>query len=145
MIKYTLRCECEVEFDGWFPSIQEFDRQKKKGLLQCPMCDSTNVEKAIMAPKVKRTKPSAKDIRDQILGTRENMVMGGRARQLLRAMQKEIKTKFENVGPNFASEARKADKGERRDKIYGTCTNREANELVEEGIDLFEIPELKDN
>ena len=92
MIKYTLRCECEVEFDGWFPSIQEFDRQKKKGLLQCPMCDSTNVEKAIMAPKVKRTKTSAKDIRDQILGTRENMVMGGRARQLLRAMQKEIKT-----------------------------------------------------
>ena len=143
MIKYTLRCECEAEFEGWFPDSKAFTKQKKLGQIQCPMCDSSNVDKAIMAPNVKRK--STKQIRDEIIGKRENMIMGGRARNLLRMMQKEMKEKFENVGSKFADEARKADRGERNDKIYGTCTNKEANQLIEEGIDLFEFPDLKDN
>ena len=56
MIKYKLRCKCEHEFEGWFPSGKEYTKQKNKGMIQCPMCDSTAVDKAIMSPAVKTGK-----------------------------------------------------------------------------------------
>ena len=56
MIKYQLRCRCNHEFEGWFPDSKEYKRQKNKGLINCPMCDSTAVDKAIMAPAVKTSK-----------------------------------------------------------------------------------------
>ena len=56
MIKYQLRCKCEHEFEGWFPDSKEYKRQKNKGMINCPMCDSTAVDKAIMAPNVKTSK-----------------------------------------------------------------------------------------
>ena len=54
MIKYALICECDAEFEGWFPDSASFDKQKKAGQVQCPMCDSTNVAKAVMAPNLKK-------------------------------------------------------------------------------------------
>ena len=60
MIKYQLRCnKCEYDFEGWFPGSKEYTKQKKRGMIQCPMCDSSAVDKAIMAPAVKR-KPKRK-------------------------------------------------------------------------------------
>ena len=56
MIKYRLRCRCQHEFEGWFPDSKEYKRQKNKGMIQCPMCDSTAVDKAIMAPNVRTSK-----------------------------------------------------------------------------------------
>ena len=73
------------------------------------------------------------------------MVMGGRARTLLRQLEKHVKDKFENVGKNFPKEARKAVKGKRNEEFYGTATEKEAKELLNEGIDLFNVPEVKDN
>ena len=137
MIKYTLRCECEAEFEGWFPDSKAFTKQKKLGQIQCPMCDSTAVEKAIMAPAVKRAK--TKKIPD------DYMVMGDSAETILRWLNKKIKKDFQNVGKNFAKEARKAHKGKRNQKFYGTATKEEANKLLDEGIDLFAVPDYKDN
>ena len=61
MIKYKLRCQCNHEFEGWFPSSKEYTRQKNKGMVQCPMCDSKEVDKAIMAPNVKKAKSIPSD------------------------------------------------------------------------------------
>ena len=82
MIKYQLRCKCEHEFEGWFPSSKEYTRQKNQGLVQCPMCDSTAVDKAIMAPNVKKTKK-------RVLPN-DYMVMGDTAEQILRKLNKKI-------------------------------------------------------
>jgi len=101
------------------------------------MCDSTAVDKAIMAPNVKRTK-SKKQPDDY-------MVMGESAEVILRRLNKKIKKDFQNVGKNFAKEARKAAKGKRDEKFYGTTTKEEANKLLDEGIDLFAVPDYKDN
>ena len=60
-------------------------------------------------------------------------------------LNKKIKKDFQNVGKNFAKEARKAAKGKRDQKFYGTTTKKEANELLDEGIDLFAVPDYKDN
>ena len=137
MIKYQLRCKCNHEFEGWFPSSKEFTRQKNKGMINCPMCDSPEVDKAIMAPNVKRSK--AKKMPD------DYMVMGESAESILRKLNKKIKKDFQNVGKNFAKEARRAAKGKRDQKFYGTTTKEEANKLLDEGIDLFAVPDYKDN
>ncbi len=137
MIKYKLRCRCDYEFEGWFPSSKEYTRQKNKGMIICPMCDSSAVDKAIMAPAVKTSKKRKLP--------NDYMVMGDSAEQILRKLNKKIKKDFQNVGKNFASEARKAAKGERDQKFYGTTTKDEANRLLDEGIDLFAVPDYKDN
>ena len=133
MIKYQLRCQCNHEFEGWFPNSKEFTRQKNKGMINCPMCDRTEVNKAIMAPNVKKAK--ANRIPD------DYMVMGESAESILRKLNKKIKKDFQNVGKNFAKEARKAHKGKRDKKFYGTTTKKEANKLLNEGIDLFAVPD----
>ena len=106
-------------------------------MIQCPMCESTDVDKAIMAPSVKRSK--------QRVMADDYMVMGQSAEHILRRLNKKIKKDFQNVGKNFAKEARKAHKGKRDQKFYGTTTKEEANKLLKEGIDLFAVPDFKDN
>ena len=135
MIKYKLRCRCNHEFEGWFPSSKEYTRQKNKGMIQCPMCDSTAVDKAIMAPSIKISNPPSE----------EYMVMGQSAESILRKLNKKIKKDWQDVGKNFAKEARKAAKGKRDQKFYGKTTKEEANQLIDEGIDLFQVPDYKDN
>ena len=73
------------------------------------------------------------------------MVMGDSAESILRKLNKKIKKDFQDVGKNFAKEARKAHKGKRDQKFYGTTTKDEANKLLDEGIDLFAVPDYKDN
>ena len=136
MIKYQLRCRCKYEFEGWFPSSADYTKQKNKGMIQCPMCDSTAVDKAIMAPNVKTNK--AKKIPD------DYFVMGESAEQILRKLNKKIKKDYQDVGKNFAKEARKAAKGKRDQKFYGKPTKEETNKLLDEGIDLFAVPDYKD-
>jgi len=53
MIKYKLFCkECDLKFDSWFASSNEYERLKKKKLLNCHNCNSEKVEKTIMAPQL---------------------------------------------------------------------------------------------
>ena len=148
MIKYKLICDFEHKFEGWFPSINDFESQKKKAQLICPLCDSPKVDRDIMSPSVKKksTKtPSQRGKQTMLDMSQGQMVMGGKARTLLRQLEKHVKEKFENVGKNFAKEARKAIKGERNEEFYGIATKKEANELVKEGIDLFHVPKIRDN
>ena len=148
MIKYKLICDFEHRFEGWFPSIKGFDSQQKSKQLICPVCDSPTVNKDIMSPQVKT--PKKKTARQRGKEAMMNMaggqmVMGGRARTLLRQLEKHVKDKFENVGKNFPKEARKAQVGERNEEFYGTATKKEAKELLDDGVDLFHIPSIKDN
>jgi hypothetical protein len=148
MIKYKLICDFEHRFEGWFPSIEGFDSQQKSKQLICPVCDSPTVNKDIMSPQVKTPKKKTarqrgKEAMMKMAGGQ--MVMGGRARTLLRQLETHVKQKFENVGKNFPREARKAQGGKRNEEFYGTATKKEAKELLNEGIDLFNVPEVKDN
>ena len=77
--------------------------------------------------------------------TGDQMVMGGQARTLLKQIQNHVEKNFENVGKKFAKEARKAHNGERNMEFYGKPTKKEVTDLVNEGIDLFAVPKVKDN
>ena len=152
MIKYKLICDFEHKFEGWFPSINDFESQKKKAQLICPLCDSPKVDRDIMSPSVKKRSTEVKLKTARVRGKKAmidmaggQMVLGGRARTLIKKIETHVKENFENVGKNFAKEARKASVGERNEEFYGTATKKEANELLDEGVDLFHIPSIKDN
>ena len=140
MIKYALICECDAEFEGWFPDSTSFDKQKAAGQVVCPMCDSTRVAKAVMAPSLTK-----KSNQKKTKSKGDTLMMSGRARQILKTIETTVKKEFTDVGKQFPEEARKASRGERDEKIYGTATKKELKELEKEGIDIFRVPEIKDN
>jgi hypothetical protein len=143
-IKYNLICiEEQHKFEGWFPSIEEFENQLANGKLVCPICDS-RVRRDVMAPAIKK-KTRKKSKKEEMNLHGENFTMGGRARTLLKQIQKHVEKNYENVGNNFAKEARKAHKGQRDEEFYGTPSEKEAQQLINEGIDLFSVPKIKDN
>ena len=99
MIKYKLACQnCESTFDSWFASSGEFEKLKKKSLLVCHICNSTTVDKTLMAPSLRNNKKDMKN--DLQLNKFENV------KKTIKNYQKFINDNFKFVGENFAYEAR---------------------------------------
>lgn len=136
MIKYQLRCKKDHEFEGWFRSGADYDVQAEDGLLECPVCGSNAIEKAIMAPAVAR-KDTGKDSR-RLADSRKSMVeAASRARDY-------VEKNFDYVGEKFPDEARKIHYGEAEARgIYGEATGKEVKELVDEGVEVAPMPGAK--
>ena len=142
MIKYRLACEdCELSFDSWFASSKEFEKLKKKSLLVCHICNSTSVDKTLMAPSLRNSKIDTKN--DLQLDKYKNI------KKTIKSYQKFIKENFKFVGENFAYEARSIHYNPKKKSkgIYGNASKKDLIELKEEGIDAHMIPwvEGKDN
>ena len=146
MIKYRLICDTEHEFDGWFPDSKAFTKQKNNGQLTCPICDSKNVDKALMAPGISKSTNARKlaRIRKETLDT-DQFMPASQASNVLKRIGRYVKKNFENVGDRFYEEAIKCEDGERDDLFYGTPSKEETDKLLEKGIDLFHVPKIKDN
>jgi hypothetical protein len=93
--------------------------------------------------KSKKQEENVEDLRKEVLG--KEMMMASRAKDVLREIRKHVVSNFENVGDDFVKEVRKAEKGDRDDKFYGTPSEKEVDKLLEEGIDLFHVPEVKED
>ena len=140
MIKYNLKCDNKHEFESWFSDSKEFDRLKKKKLIECIFCRSKKVGKSIMAPSV--TNMKSLNNQKQI----SSLEMKKFKKDLIK-LRKFVENNFEYVEKNFASKVREVyyDKKSKKN-IYGSATNEEKEELKEEGIDLVNIPWVnKDN
>ena len=139
MIRYKLACEnCETTFDSWFASSKEFEKLKKKRLLTCYICNSSKVDKTLMAPSVKNYK---KDIKTDLkLDKYENV------KKTIKSYQKFIKENLKFVGENFAYEARSIHYNPKKKSkgIYGNASKKDLVELKEEGIDAQMIPWVED-
>ena len=145
MIRYDLVCDKGHEFDGWFRDSDTYDKQAKRGLVSCTHCGTAKIQKQIMAPGIpsKSNKKSDSAVR----------VSGGTAdpraqamMQMMRDYRKHIETNAENVGNNFAEEARKIHYKETKERgIYGQTTPDDAAALIEEGIDIHPIPVLPED
>lgn len=137
MIVFDLICDNEHTFEAWFKDSKTFDRQRRKKAVLCPICDSTKVEKALMAPNIATSK--TKDRAEQSQKT----VMAANMRKMLSEVRKAVEENCDYVGPQFAEEARKIHHGEKDPRgIYGEATKEEAAELREEGVEFGEIPWL---
>ena len=139
MIKYRLHCKnCDIRFDSWFGSSNEYEKLKKKKLLSCHKCSSLKVEKTIMAPQLINREIKNNDKID--------IEQFNKVKKTIINYQKFIKDNFKYVGDNFAFEARTIHySGKKKPKgIYGSASKQDIKELREEGIDTQMIPWIKD-
>ena len=143
MIKFTLRCDEDHDFEGWFGSSDEFDRQRKRGFVTCPVCGSASVRKALMAPRVSTSRDKA-----AVAGEVRGEVMNAHAQMLsrMRELREVVTRNAEDVGPRFAEEARRIHYGETPPKaVYGKATKEEVEGLVEEGVGVAPLPVLPED
>ncbi len=140
MIKYKLYCKnCEYKFDSWFASSNEYERLKKKKLLTCHKCNSSKVDKTIMAPQLMNSKSK--------LDEKMNFKKFNEVKKTIIGYQKFIKDNLKFVGDNFAYEARSIHYNNKKKSkgIYGNASKEDLKELREEGIEAHMIPWIDDN
>jgi hypothetical protein len=147
MIRYSLVCEAGHGFESWFPSSDSFDTQVARGLVACPVCDSTAVGKALMVPSIARTDrapvtpPAQAEAPVALIAEPERQV-----RAMLKALREHVVSHSEHVGARFPEEARKIHYGEAEGRsIYGEASPAEARALIDEGIEVAAIPILPDD
>ena len=133
MIKYLLKCNNKHEFESWFSESKEFEKLKKKNLIECIFCKSKNVNKSIMSPNV--------NVKDKTTEKQFDSKEFNRIKKDLIKIRKFVTKNFKFVGDKFPKEAREIYYDNKQNKnIYGTATLEESKELEEEGIDLVSIP-----
>ena len=123
MMVFDLQCLDGGEtFEAWFRSSADYDEQRAGGLVECPFCQSANIAKAPMAPRVPKK------------GSGEPLAR-------LAAMQAEMLKKSRWVGDQFADTARAIHSGEREpEQVHGSATLEQAKALVEEGVPVAPLP-----
>tara|TARA_B100001057_G_scaffold215456_1_gene215730 strand:+ start:9928 stop:10356 length:429 start_codon:yes stop_codon:yes gene_type:complete len=139
MIKYSLLCKsCNLTFESWFANSKEYEKLKKKNFLNCHNCNSTNIEKNLMAPNLISKK--SEDLKNVELKKYKKI------KKTISKYQKFIENNFKYVGNNFAYEARSIHyNGKKKQKgIYGSASKQELKELKNEGIDAQVVPWIKD-
>jgi hypothetical protein len=135
MIAYTLACENGHDFEAWFKSSGDYDRQSADRLLECPVCASHAVEKALMAPAIGVAAESTEVVRPA--------ARDAEMRRMMRAFKEHVVANTEDVGERFPQEARRIHYGEAEERgIRGRATPVEARELLDEGITVAPMPVL---
>ena len=138
MIHFQLKCSHNHEFKAWFRSSESFADQCKRGDVDCPVCGNVQISKALMAPSIatgdrpfgEAAERRAQEVAEKILNAASKL-------------REVVEENFEYVGDDFADEARAIHYGDTDERdIYGETTEKEAEELDEEGIDFARIPKL---
>lgn len=145
MINYTLKCEHNHTFDSWFQSAQAFDKLLAAGMVTCSVCGTLGVEKAIMAPRVSTGRAAERMAANTAAPSPKAAgpltAPASPAEQALAEMRRMVEKHSENVGDDFASEARKMHEGETPERsIYGRAKPDEAKALIDEGIPVTPLP-----
>lgn len=133
MIRYALACAAGHEFEGWFSASGDFDTQRERGLLACPVCDTRDVAKQIMAPAVAgrgREEPAIAD------PAKRAVMM-----EMMGQLRRHVETHFDYVGDSFAKEARAIHDGESEPRgIYGEASPAEVKALAADGVPIAPLP-----
>ncbi|PZN97632.1 MAG: DUF1178 domain-containing protein [Alphaproteobacteria bacterium] len=125
MIVFDLRCDRAHVFEAWFGSSDDYEGQRARGLIACPLCGNADVGKAVMAPAV-----GAKGNSSEADG-----------RSALLAAQRKLEAASDYVGGAFAVTARALHDGDMLPRsIYGEATLAEARALAEDGIPVLPLP-----
>jgi hypothetical protein len=146
MIRYDLICDKGHDFDGWFSDSAAFDKQQKRGLVECTHCGTSKIKKQLMAPNIpsksnKKADPAPTQMLAKPVDPRAQAML-----QMMRDFRAHVEQNSENVGNKFAEEARKIHYKEKQERgIYGNATPEEAQDLLEEGIDVHPLPRLPED
>ena len=154
MIHYNLRCERGHAFESWFQSSSAYEAQEKRKLVNCPVCGSAKVERAIMAPQIVSKKgresavpaPAPAPEAAAPASTPLLMAQERELRAKLKELREHIVKNADNVGERFPNEARKMHYGDIEHRpIYGEASPDEARALIEEGVEVTPLPVLPDD
>ena len=131
MINYSLKCANGHVFESWFQSATAFEKLHSSDLVTCSVCGSTQVQKAIMAPRVKKSDKG-----------RESLpIVQSEKDSKIAELKKYVETNSDYVGQNFAQEAREMHEGTAPERsIYGEARPEEAKKLLEDGIPVLPLP-----
>ena len=133
MIRYALACGGGHEFEGWFSASDDYDEQSARGLLTCPVCDTREVRKQIMAPALAGT--TRRDVSQSPAAMRAMMM------EAMSRVRSHVENNFDYVGDAFASEARAIHEGKSEERgIYGEASPSEVKALVEDGVPVAPLP-----
>lgn len=133
MIRFTLRCDKAHSFDSWFRSGEDYQRLADAGRIACAICGSFDVRKDLMAPAIRP-------------GGAEDAAPGlsapaSPAEQALAELRRRIEAASEDVGRDFAAEARRIHEGEAPARpIIGEARPAEARALIEDGVPVAPLP-----
>ena len=164
---YNLACPLDHRFEGWFASEEDCLAQQDKGILACPICDSTEITRMPSAPHIARSGsskeiPTSTELTVANTAAADNSGVSGALSgdvvaltgidhsQLEAQVQaaflkgmRELMGRSEDVGGSFAEEARKIHYKESPERsIRGQTTLDEAEALREEGIEVMAMPML---
>jgi hypothetical protein len=151
---YNLACPLDHRFEGWFASEEDCLAQQDKGMLACPVCDSTEITRMPSAPHIAKSSSSTaltapnEDIANNSISGEVVALTGNDHSHLEAQVQaaflkgmRELMGKSEDVGTAFAEEARKIHYKEAPERsIRGQTTLDEAESLREEGIEVMAVP-----
>lgn len=130
MIAYDLQCVNGHTFEGWFEDRKAYEAQKKKALIACPVCNSTNIARVPSTFAIKSSNP-LQEFSDQQTDL-ENI-----GKKIVDFVEKN----FDDVGADFAKEALKMHYGVTKARnIRGISTKEEEKTLKEEGVQFFKVP-----
>lgn len=130
MILFKLKCSAAHEFEAWFRDGATYERQAGRGLISCPDCGDTAIEKAPMAPRLGRS--TAREI---VSPSPEQV------RRMLQELRRRVESHCDYVGDRFAEEARRIHSGQAEARgIYGEATEQDAQALADEDIEVARIP-----
>ena len=136
MILFDLKCDKNHKFEAWFSSSENYYEQLKGNLIECPYCNSTKIEKSLMAPNI-----NTKGVLKNNIRSNKKAISLKNLENQVKKFRKYIEKNTDNVGKNFAEEARKIYYGETKSRpIRGESTEKEAQELREEGIPFSKLP-----
>lgn len=131
MIAFDLQCSNGHAFEGWFQDGNAYDEQNRKGLISCPVCNDTSINKVLSAFAIKKS------------FNPEKAVSAGQAElaELSNKVVDFVVKNFDDVGSEFTKEALKMHYGVTEPRnIRGVSTSEEEKTLKKEGIQFFKIP-----
>jgi hypothetical protein len=138
VIIFDLRCGGGHVFEAWFAGSADYEAQKARGLVACPLCRSVEIAKAPMAPAVP-AKSNSRTAGSELFSGAPDEVKAMLAAAA--ALQKKILAQSDGVGDRFADEARAIHLGEAEARaIHGRATRAEAESLLDDGIPVAPLP-----
>ncbi|OYU40206.1 MAG: hypothetical protein CFE33_06560 [Pseudorhodobacter sp. PARRP1] len=136
MIRYTLRCSKDHDFESWFQSAEAYDCLLGAAQIGCPVCGDRSIEKTLMAPAVRPARKAGDPAPKPKLSEPTSEIEAAMAE-----MRRQVEANSDYVGLNFAAEARRMHEGTIDQRaIYGEAKPEDARALIEDGVPVAPLP-----
>ena len=145
MIRFALKCTNDHSFESWFQSSSAFDSLKAAGMVTCPACQSSDVEKELMAPRVTASrKKAAAPVEPSVQAPAPQPMSSTtdpEVEKAIKALRDHVEKNSDYVGGDFAKEARAMHDGDKPHRaIYGEAKPDDARKLLEDGVPVAPLP-----